>query len=111
MNIEMVPLEIIGLKSNLQAALHALRGLGCIHIEEISESSEVLARPLNLDHDTLKFQEDLSLLTARVDGLLEIVGCGSSPAPSARSGDCIIEARAAIEEVMTKVQSLTSRRD
>jgi V/A-type H+-transporting ATPase subunit I len=111
MNIEMVPLEIIGLKSDLQVALHTLRRLGCVHIDETAESSKVLARPLNPDRDTLKFQEDLSLLTARVDGLLEILGCGSSPARLPCSGNCITEARAAVEDMMPKVQSLTSRRD
>lgn len=111
MNIKMVPVEIIGLKSDLQLTLHTLRGLGCVHIDEIAESSEVLARPLNPDHDTLKLQEDLSLLAARVDGLLEILGCGLSPTPLPCSGNCIVEARVAVEGMMPKVQSLTSRRD
>ncbi|NOH03427.1 MAG: hypothetical protein HND47_16430 [Chloroflexi bacterium] len=111
MNTKMAPLEIIGLKTDLQLALHTLRGLGCVHIDEMAESSNVLVRPLNPDRDTLKYQEDLSLLAARVDGLIEILGCGSNQASPPASEDCIAEARSAVEEILPQVQALTSRRD
>ena len=111
MNIEMAPLEIIGLKTDLQVALHALRGLGCVHVDEIAESSEILARPLSPDRDTLKLQEELSLLAARVDGLIGILGGESGTATLPCPGNCISEAHVAVEQIMPKVQSLTSRRD
>ena len=46
MNIDMTPIEIIGLKNNLQAIVHTLRRLGCVQIDELAESPQVSARPL-----------------------------------------------------------------
>ena len=79
MNIEMVPLEMIGLKTDLQTILHVLRRLGCVHIDEVVESPEVLARPLTLDRETLQTQEDMSFLLVRLEGLLDALGCTPHP--------------------------------
>ena len=62
MNLEMLPIEIIGLKSDLQIALKVLRRLGCIHIDELDETMQISARPLSLDRETLRAQEELSFL-------------------------------------------------
>ena len=37
MNVAMIPVEIVGMKADLQTAIHALRGLGCLHIDEVIE--------------------------------------------------------------------------
>ena len=58
MIIEMQPVVIIGLKTDLQVAIHALREVGCVHVDELSESTEVSARPLSLDRDMLRLQEE-----------------------------------------------------
>ena len=55
----MTPIELVGLKVDLRVILHTLRRLGCIHIEDLSEMVEVSARPLTLDRETLRLQEDL----------------------------------------------------
>lgn len=74
MNIEMVPVEIVGLKTDLKVILHTLRQAGCMHIEELLDLPEISARPLTLDRDTLRQQEELSLLVARIGGLLDALG-------------------------------------
>ncbi len=48
MNIEMVPIEIVGLKTDLHSILHTLRDLGCVQIDDLSDSPEVSARPFPL---------------------------------------------------------------
>lgn len=66
MNLEMTPVEIVGLKTDLQTVLHILRQLGCIHIDDLTELPEISARPLALDPGLLRQQEELSFLTARI---------------------------------------------
>jgi V/A-type H+-transporting ATPase subunit I len=111
MNTKMVPLVIIGLKSDLQTVLHSLRRLGCVHIDEIAESTDVLARPLSLDRETLKLQEDMSMLAAQVDGLIEIMGCNSPTNTPFGSDEYMTEARLGVDELMPKVKALTSQRE
>jgi vacuolar-type H+-ATPase subunit I/STV1 len=60
MNVEMCPLEIVGLKSNLADTIQVLRDLGYVHIDELTETPEISARPLTLDRETLHLQEELS---------------------------------------------------
>jgi V/A-type H+-transporting ATPase subunit I len=109
MNLEMIPIEIVGLKTNLQAVVHTLRQLGCMHIEELNDMPEVSARSLSLDRDTLRQQEELSLLVARIGGLLDALG-GAHQKPVVPPGENnLVEARAGVEKLMPKVKSLTSQ--
>lgn len=111
MNLEMLPVEIVGLKTDLQSTLRILREVGCMHIEELTDLPEVLARPLSLDRDTLRKQEELSLLVARVGGLLDAMGGAQQRPEGAPSGSYLMEARAGVEELMPKVKTLTSQRE
>jgi V/A-type H+-transporting ATPase subunit I len=117
MNLTMIPVEIVGLKSDLPAALHALRRLGCVHIDDLAEAPQVSARPLTLDREALRLQEELSFLVARIDGLLEMLGQapGAPPAalpqPAPAPEDCLAEARAGLERLVPEVQALTGRRE
>ena len=111
MNLEMLPIEIVGLKTDLQATLHILRQLGCMHIEELTDVPEVSARPLSLDRDTLRQQEELSLLVARIGGLLEALGGVHQKPELSPSENYLIGARAGVEKLMPEVKSLTSQRE
>ena len=111
MNLEMVPVEIVGLKANLQIVIRTLRQLGCVHIEELADAPEVSARPLALDRDTLRQQEELSLLLARIGGLLNTLGDVPQKAAGSPTENYLIEARAGVEELMPRVKSLTSQRE
>ncbi len=111
MNIEMTPIEIIGLKSNLTETIHVLRELGCVHIDDLSESPETSARPLTLDRETLRQQEEVSFLLARIEGLLDALG-GAKPSDIRISIDaCLAEARPRLEELVAEVQSFIDRRE
>ncbi|MGD2155771.1 MAG: V-type ATP synthase subunit I [Anaerolineales bacterium] len=112
MNIEMTPLEIVGLKDDLQATIHTLRRLGRVHIDELTESPQVAARPLSLGRETLKSQEELSFLVSRIEGLLDTLGGGQA------RGDyipplekCLPEARSGVDFLMSRIQALISRQD
>ncbi len=111
MNLEMIPIEIIGLKKDLQAALRALRNLGCMHIEELSDMPETSARPLTLDRDTLHQQEELSFLAARIGGLLDALGGARKNGASPLSENYLEEARKGVEELLPKVKDITSQRE
>jgi V/A-type H+-transporting ATPase subunit I len=111
MNLEMIPVEIMGLKTDLQAVIHSLRQVGCLHIEELTDMPEVSARPLRLDRDTLRQQEELSFLVARLGGLLDALGCAHQKPAIPVAGDFMSEARVGVEELMPKVKSLTSQRE
>lgn len=111
MNLEMLPLEIIGLKGDLQITLHTLRGMGCVHIDELAEAPEISARPLTLDRETLRLQEELVFLAARTDGLLEILGIREDGKQVGKSADYLAEARAGLAELMPKVAASTTKRE
>jgi len=112
MNLEMIPVEIVGLKSDLQAVLHVLRRAGCVHIDDLSELPEISARPLALDPDMLRQQEELSFLTARIGGLLDTLGCSHLAGIEAAPDKSFLEeARKGVETLMPAVQALTSRRE
>jgi len=111
MNIEMVPLQIIGLKSELQPFIHTLRLQGCVQIEELAEAPETLVRQLALDRDALRAQEELIFLVARLEGLLDELSKGQSGEKIHLIDDCLEEARESVETLLPKVQTLTSRRE
>ena len=112
MNLEMTPVEILGLKTDLQMVLQILRKLGCVHIDDLTELPEISARPLALDPDLLRQQEQLSFLTARIGGLLDVLGNGQTQkVDSIPEGDYLTEAREGVEKLMPKVQSLTTHRE
>jgi len=112
MNLEMIPIEIVGLKTDLQAVLHVLRRAGCVHIDNLSELPEITARPLALDPDMLRQQEELSFLTARIGGLLDTLGCSHLVGTKAAAEkNYLTEASKGVETLMPVVQALTSRRE
>jgi len=112
MNLEMIPVEVVGLKTDLQMVLHILRQLGSVHIEDLTELPDISARPLALNPKMLRQQEELSFLTARLGGLLEALGDGrSQELESILEGDYLAEARTSVEKLMPQVQSLTTRRE
>ena len=49
MNLEMFPIEIVGLKEDLHLVIQSLRTLECMHVDDLSDSPQVSARPLSLD--------------------------------------------------------------
>lgn len=111
MNLEMVPIEIIGLKKDLQAVLRALRKLGCMHIEDLSEMTETSARPLTLDRDTLHQQEELSFLAARIGGLLDALGGSRKNGAGDLPENYLEQARKGVQELLPKVKEITEQRE
>lgn len=122
MNNEMVPCEIIGLKPDLQIAIHILKNLACVQIEDIADSPEVSARPLTLTQEALRYQEETSFLLAQVEGLLTVLGgdkkhqADSSSYAHLKNNDAAIsdvrrEAPGIVKSLLPNVQSLTARRE
>jgi V/A-type H+/Na+-transporting ATPase subunit I len=111
MNIEMLPVEIVGLKADLQTALNTLRHLGCMHIDDLTDYPGVSARPLTLDREMLRHQEELSFLAARINGLLGTLGGNYTPQSLTLSGDYLVEARTSVDKLMPRAQALTTRRE
>lgn len=107
MNVEMVPIEIIGLKTDLQPIIRTLRKMACVQIEELSESPQVSARPLTLDRETLRDQENLSFLVAQLEGLLDTLeGTPTTGNHVPPLEECLAEAQKGVNELLPKVQEL-----
>ncbi len=111
MNVTMAPLQVVGLKSDLHHTVRALRRAGCVQIDDVSESPAVVARPLSLDRETLRAQEELGVLLARIDGLLSTLGIDAQRSETPASAGCVEAAQEGIGELLPRVQELTSRRD
>ena len=111
MNVEMLPIEIVGLKDDLNPVIYTLRKQGCVHIDEVNDSPQISARPLTLDRKTLSRQEELSFLLARIDGLLDVLGYGDAgKVVSLPEGD-LAEVRSCLDDLGPKVRALTERRE
>lgn len=110
MNLEMIPIELIGLKVDLQPVVRTLYQTGYMQIEDLSDMPEISARPMSMGREILREQEELSILAARVGGLLESLGGvqGSTYTPSE---DYLEEARKGVEELMPRVKELTLERE
>ncbi len=124
MRLKMARLQIVGLKTHLTATVRALHRASCVQIENLSDVgvSGVSARPLRLDRDTVRTQEALGYLTARIEGLLSALAV---PAPAGRGrpaeatrrkaaapgADCAVEARAGVETLGPQVQALIAKQD
>jgi len=107
MNVEMVPIEIIGLNTDLQPIIRTLRKMACVQIEELSESPQVSARPLTLDRETLRDQENLSFLVAQLEGLLDTLeGTPTTGNHVPPLEECLAEAQKGVNELLPKVQEL-----
>ena len=122
MRLKMARIEMVGLKTRLAATVHTLHRLGCVQIEDLSETRDVSARPLHLDRDTVRTQEELGYLVAKIEGLLSILGASGVEARAAATGasrtesetpevDCQTEARAGLEALSPQVQALVSKRE
>lgn len=111
MTIEMARIQIVGLKRDLQVAVHALRDFGCVHIDEISESPEISARPLIMDRETFRQQEELAFLAAQVGGLMDALSVKPATNVQHPNGDFLAEIRSSIETLMQQVKTLTARRE
>ena len=107
MKVNIVPLEIIGLKTDLQAAVGVLQHLGCVQIDDFDSS----VQSLTLDLDTLQAQEELKSLAAHTEGLLKMLGGEQVVSAETQPEDPIAEARAGLAELAPRVQALISRHD
>ena len=111
MNLDMILVEIIGLKTDLQAVIGTLRQLGCMHIEELENVVEVSAKQLTVDPETLRKQEELSLLVAQIGGLLDVLGGDDQVSTVLPSENYLDEVRAGLNEIAPRIKSLTSQRE
>src|SRR3972149_779154 len=111
MNVEMVPIEFVGLKLDLEKVIYTLRGLACVHIDELADAPHVSARPLTLDRDAISRQEELSFLLARLDGLLDVLGCKQAGKIVPSPGGDLVEIRACLSDLAPKIRWLTDRRE
>jgi V/A-type H+-transporting ATPase subunit I len=114
MRIEMARLEIVGLKSQLQPVVETLYRLGCVQIDPLAESGGPAARPLHLDRDAVRAQEELAFLLARIEGLQATLALAAGPGPAGSpepSADCAAEARRWLEGLGPQVQTLVARRE
>jgi V/A-type H+/Na+-transporting ATPase subunit I len=120
MKLKMARLQIVGLKTQLVSTVHTLHRLGCVQIDDVSEVEEISARPLRLDRDMVRMQEELGYLVARIEGLRSTLGANqiqSSPSVIERVTDepavidCVSQARAGLDALGPRVQVLVSRRE
>lgn len=111
MNLEMQPLEIVGLKTDLQKTIHTLRRLECVQIDSLAEFPTISARPLALDQETLQKLEEINFLVTRMEGLLNILGYPAQVVTAPLAENFLDEARSGVDLLMPKVQTLTTQRE
>jgi len=112
MNIDMLPIEIVGLKAELTRTVDILRQLGFVQIETLADMGEISARPLSLAPEILRSQEEMSVLLARIEGLLDLLpGEPFTQREFSMPQNPLEEARENIETLLPKVQHLTAQQE
>lgn len=111
MNLEMIPIQIVGLKTDLQSVLHTLQMLGCMHIEPLNDLPEISARPLVMDQAAQHQQEQLGLLAARIGGLRSVLGDRQPQSAEHFATNDMNEAQASVEALLLQVKPLTTQRE
>lgn len=111
MTSKVTPLEIVGLKTGLQATVRTLQRLGCVQINELDYAPGASTRPLTIDRETMRVQEELKSLAVRVEGLLDTLGGEQRAVSDYRPVDATAEARDGVAELTPQVQLLISRRE
>ncbi len=70
MLLKMTRVQIIGSRTQLDATITVLQRLGVLHLEDAARATWL--KSLTLDEPNLRAQEELGLLAARLDGLLQL---------------------------------------
>ena len=112
MSHKMSHLQIIGLKFDVEATIHTLGELGCIHIDEVSETPELSITPLTIDAAMVRKQEELSLKLLQVNGIIDILGLNKQLAAESLPHDDVSSERllAEVSDLVPRVQALANRR-
>jgi V/A-type H+/Na+-transporting ATPase subunit I len=111
MNVEMLPVQIVGLKTDLPAVAQTLRRLGCLHITELAEMPEVTARPFHPDREIMQQQEEYAYLLARLEGLISALSGSKAPPPVQTQEESLEKIHRGVDELAPVVQRLTSRQE
>lgn len=111
MNVTMTPVQVIGLKTDLDRLVCTLRSLGCVQIDSLAQSSSgILARPLTFSPETSTRLENSNLLLMRVEGMIEMLGCADHPA-AASSSWSETDTQEGLQRLLPEVQALTRQRE
>ncbi len=120
MKLKMAHLQMVGLKTHLVPTVHTLHELGCVQIDDVTEASDISVRPLRLDRDMVRMQEELGFLLARIEGLWSTLNANRvQPGASldvevvkeTLAADCAAQARAGLDALGPPVQALVSKRE
>lgn len=111
MNVTMTPVQVIGLKTDLDRLVCTLRSLGCVQIDSLAQSSSgILARPLTFSPETSTRLENSNLLLMRVEGMIETLGCADHPAAASGSWS-ETDTQEGLQRLLPEVQALTRQRE
>jgi len=91
MSRKMSHLQIIGLKTDLLAAIRELGRLGCVHIDSLAETPEFSTSRLTLDAGMVRRQEELSLKLLQINGLIDTLGLPKNAKPITENADEPVE--------------------
>lgn len=111
MKKEMTRVQILGLKSDLMQVLHTIQDQGYLHIDPITEIPDLSVPPLSLQPEMLRKKEEITLLLAQLEGLLEVF---RNPVATTESlGDYsqhMDEIQQGVADISPQVQRLTDRK-
>jgi V/A-type H+-transporting ATPase subunit I len=112
MKLEMIRVQILGLKSDLMLVLHALQRQGYLHIDPITEIPDLSVPPLTLKPEVLRVKEEITFLVAQLEGLLNTLGSSIFQAESLGNyGSYLDEIHEGIAVLSPQVQALTEHHE
>ncbi len=108
----MCHLQIIGLKTDLLATIRELGKLGCVHLDDITETPEYAIPALTVDAAMVRRSEELRLKRLQVNGLIDILGIDKNATTTGdaeeETGERLLPE---VEQLVPVVQELANRRE
>ena len=111
MRSRMTHLQIVTADRQIDHAVRALRGVACLHVEDISEAAELDLSPYRLSPDEQARREEWRNLLTRVDAVLAVLPGDKGEALTSLPSSDPAALTAFLEGVEADVNALAKQRD
>lgn len=112
MILEMARIQIWGMKRALKKVIPVLHNFGGIQIDDVHDVQDVMIQPLTITEEMQHDHEDVDILIANINGLVDLFSRYKKPAGDAEtiSSDDFSSIQHKVEALTSQIQYLNNRR-
>ena len=112
MILEMSRVQIWGLKQTLKQVVPVLHQFGGLQIDDVHDISDVMVQPLTIPDDLQREHEDIDILIASINGLIDLFSKFKNPLNETDRSEPndIYSIKTKIEDLTSQIQYLNNRK-